>query len=161
MSLPIIIALAAGAYILTSGKKGSSSAAPCPPDLEIDISNLKTHSAEVVSYDRGATVTRTVITPVEALRANDRGEKNPVTLAKIVMAPYIPRRCMENFGVTVIRAGSTESFAAPDLVAILAKDLFQDLTQLGRYSEQDKVVQEANLISWWNRISAGRPFPSY
>ncbi len=159
MSLPIIIALAAGAYILTAGKK-SSSPAPCPTNLEIDISNLKTHSEEVVSYDRGATVTRTVITPVEALRANDRGEKNPVTLAKIVMAPYIPRRCMENFGVTVIRAGSTESYAAPDLVAILAKDLFQDLVLLDRYSEQDKVVQEANVISWWNRIAPGKPFPS-
>lgn len=159
MSLPIIIALAAGAYILTSGKKGSSST-PCPANLKIDISNLKTHSEEVVSYDRGATVTRTVVTPVEALRANDRGEKNPVTLAKIVMAPYIPRRCMENFDVIVSKDGDPNSYAAPDLVAILAADIGYDLAQLGRYSEEEELVQVANTIGWWNRIAPGKPFPS-
>lgn len=160
MSLPIILALAAGAYILTAGKKSSSSA-PCPSSLKIDISNLKVHTQEVVSQDdRGITYTQTVITPVEALRANDRGEKNPVALAKIVMAPYIPRRCMEDFGVMITKEGDPNSYAAPDLVAILAADLFNDLGLLGRYSEEDKVLQAANLLNWWNRIAPGKQFPS-
>lgn len=158
MSLPIILALAAGAYILTTGKKSSSKGAPCPTNMELDVRKLQNYATEI-EFPNG---TRTINTPADALRAHDAGEKNIIAIAKAVLARQIPRRCMDDLSAKVSVSGpniDSRSASVPEVVFHMASDIASDFVQMGRYSEADVATQKKNITNWWNRVAPGQPFP--
>ena len=150
MSLPLIIAAAAGVYLIAgkkkSGTKSSSKGASCPASLEFDVEKLQNYATEI-DYQGG---TLTVNTPADALRAHDAGENDIIAIAKTVLARQIPRRCMEDFGVqvTVKSSDDSKTFSAPVVVFHVAAGVGSDFAQMGRYSDDDVAIQMANIKNW-------------